>query len=60
MIQSPTSEADIPTYRLLSRFYIVGKPNPLGKRYYSSKIEGIACADYPSASSFLKKIKRGK
>ena len=53
MIQSPTSEADIPTYRLLSRFYIVGKPNPSGKRYYSSKIEGIACADYPSPSSFL-------
>lgn len=41
LIQSTTY---IPTYRLFSIFYIVGKPNPVGKRYYSTKIEGIACA----------------
>ncbi len=42
MTESTSSEADIPTYRLFSRFYIVGKRNPVGKRYYSTKIEGIA------------------
>ena len=50
LVQSPTY---IPTYRLSSRFYIVGKPNPVvaclrsraeHQIYYSTKIEGIACA----------------
>ena len=29
---------------MISEAETVGKPNPVGKRYYSTKIEGIACA----------------
>ena len=41
LIQSNTY---IPSSRLFSRFYLVGKPNAVGKRYYSTKIQGIAYA----------------
>ena len=46
MIQSPTY---ILTSRLFSRFCLVGKFNPVGKRYYTTKIEGHA-----HAMSFLR------
>ena len=39
MIQSPTY---ILTSRVFSIFYLVGKFNPVGKRYYTTKIEGHA------------------